>query len=158
MPTQRSLSPSLPRGSPITPPLTRRTTIHSKQRQNKGSTCGTWPLRPPKSGKRMVFMPPPSTLTSFWNSSRIVQSSLDSTISWTSNVRTFLTKIQDTRNEIDSLQNDGIKYDEHHFRTLTFNKLGKIAGISSQMSSTIPQHSTSAPSLLIWDTGYCFYL
>ena len=44
------------------------------------------------------------------------------------NVSTYLTKMQEMRNEIDSLQKDKIKKDEQRFLTLTFNKLGKTSG------------------------------
>ena len=43
------------------------------------------------------------------------------------NVRTYLTKMQEMRNEIDYLQKDGIKCDEKRFLTLTFDELGKTA-------------------------------
>ena len=43
------------------------------------------------------------------------------------NVRTYLTKMQEMRNDIDYLQKDGIKCDEKRFLTLTFDELGKTA-------------------------------
>ena len=56
------------------------------------------------------------------------------------------------RNEIDSLQNDGIKYDEHHFRTLTFNKLGKTA--RDFLADVKRQTSAFNTSTFIADTRY----
>ena len=44
------------------------------------------------------------------------------------NVRTYFTKMQEMKNEIDSLRKDGIKYDEQRFLTLTFKYLVKKAG------------------------------
>ena len=44
------------------------------------------------------------------------------------NVHTYLTKLQETRNDIDPLQKYGIKYDEQHFITLTFDELVNTAG------------------------------
>ena len=44
------------------------------------------------------------------------------------NVHTYLTKMQDMRNEIDSLPKDWIKYEKKRFLTLTFKKLGTTAG------------------------------
>ena len=43
------------------------------------------------------------------------------------NVRTYLTKMQEMKNEIDSLQKDGIKYDDLKFLTLTLDELGKTS-------------------------------
>ena len=39
------------------------------------------------------------------------------------NVRTFLTKMQEQRDEIDTLRKDGVKYDAQRFLTLMFDKL-----------------------------------
>ena len=44
------------------------------------------------------------------------------------NARTYLTKMEEMRNDIDSLWKDGIKYDEQRFLTLNFDELCKIAG------------------------------
>ena len=43
------------------------------------------------------------------------------------NVRTYLKKMQDMQNEIDSFLKNRIKYDEQRFLTLTFNELGKTS-------------------------------
>ena len=44
------------------------------------------------------------------------------------NVRTYLTKMQDMKKNIDSLRKDGIKYDDLKFLTLTLDELGKTSG------------------------------
>ena len=52
----------------------------------------------------------------------------DTTIkSFKNNIYTYLTKMQEMQNDIDSLQTDGIKYNEQRFLTLTFDELGKTA-------------------------------
>ena len=55
------------------------------------------------------------------------------------NVCTYLTKMQETRNEIDSLQKDRTKYDKQRFLTLTFNELGKTT--RDFLAYVKPQHS-----------------
>ena len=49
----------------------------------------------------------------------------DNTIeSCKNNFCTYLTKMQEMRNDIDSLQKDKIDYNDHRFLTLTFDELG----------------------------------
>ena len=42
-------------------------------------------------------------------------------------IRTYLTKMQEIRNKIDSLQKEVIDYNNQRFQTLTFDDLGKTA-------------------------------
>ena len=51
------------------------------------------------------------------------------------NVCTYLTKMQETRNEIDSLQKDRTKYDKQRFLTLTFNTSTFIADMINLYSN-----------------------
>ena len=50
------------------------------------------------------------------------------TESFDNNVRTYLSKMQEMQNEIDSLWKYWIKYDEQCFLPITFNELGETAG------------------------------
>ena len=72
------------------------------------------------------------------------------------NVRTYLTKMQEMQNNIDSLGKDGIKYDEQRFLTLTFDELGKtprdfLAGVKRQHNEWVNNHSFFSTSTFIAD-------
>ena len=54
-------------------------------------------------------------------------------------VCTYLTNMQEMRNEINSLRKNGIKYNKQQFLTLIFDNLGKTAGVF--LANVKPQRS-----------------
>ena len=72
------------------------------------------------------------------------------------NVCTYLTKMQEMWNEIDSLRKDGINYNKQRFLILTFGKLGKISGdfladVKQQHSERVKKPSAFNTSTVIVD-------
>ena len=72
------------------------------------------------------------------------------------NVRTYLTKMQDMQNKIDSLQKEGINYNEQRFLTLAFDDLVKTSGdlladVKHQLSEWVKKPSDFNTSIFITD-------